>query len=314
MSDDQAFPSNKDVHETATAWWVKCDAGPLSREDRATFEVWLAANPANRAAFDEVSVLCGELRALRPSRAPVASAPVRSGPWLASAVALLAAFLALAFLFNDMPILWRADFYTGTGETRLVTLEDGSQVQLGAKSAMAIHYSAAQRRLTLLDGEALFQAAPNAARPFIVEAAGGTVTALGTAFDIAVENAHADVAVTEHRVAVSSGGQTVFVAEGQQSSFNAGAPATSPVPADIDSVTAWRRGNLIFIDKPLGEVVTTLGRYHHGYVFIPDPALRQLRVTGRFHAADPLGAITALEASLGLHAIHLTNYLVFLRE
>jgi len=314
MNDDPAFPENKEVHEAATAWWVKRDAGPLSREDRAAFEAWLVANPANRAAFDEVSLLCGELRALRPGRAPVASAPVRRGPWLASAFALLAASLALTFLFSDIPILWRADFYTGTGETRLVTLEDGSQVQLGAKSAIALHYSAAQRRLTLLEGEAWFHAAPNSVRPFIVQAAGGTVTALGTAFDIALGNAHADVAVTEHRVAVSSGGQTVLVAEGQQSSFDAGSPASSPVPADIDSVTAWRRGNLIFVDKPLGEVVTALGRYHHGYVLIPDPAVRQLRVTGRFHAADPLGAISTLEASLGLHAIYLTNYLVFLRE
>jgi transmembrane sensor len=217
-------------------------------------------------------------------------------------------------MFNSLPILWRADFHTGTGETRLVTLEDGSQVQLGARSAIALHYCVAQRRLTLLEGEAWFQAAPNAARPFIVEAAGGAVTAPGTAFDITLENAHVDVTVTEHRVAVSSGGQTVLVAEGQQSSFDAGSPASSPVPADIDSVTAWRRGNLIFVDKPLGEVVTTLGRYHHGYVLIPDPALRKLRVTGRFYATDPLGAISTLEASLGLHAIYLTNYLVFLRE
>jgi transmembrane sensor len=314
MIDDPALPNNKDMHETATAWWVKQDAGPLSREDRAAFEAWLAANPANSAAFDEVSMLCGELRALRPSRASVAIAPVRRGPWLASAFAFLAASLVLVFLLNDVPILWRADFHTGTGETRLVTLEDGSQLQLGAKSAIALHYSAAQRRLTLLEGEAWFQTAPNSSRPFIVEAEGGTITALGTAFDIALENAHADVAVTEHRVAVSSGGQTVFVAEGQQSSFDSGSPASSPVPADIDSVTGWRRGNLIFVDKSLGEVVTTLGRYHHGYVFIPDPALRQLRVTGRFQAADPLGAISTLEASLGLHAIHLTNYLVFLRE
>lgn len=312
MNNDPALPKDKEVHETATAWWVKRDAGPMSHDDRAAFEAWLVADAANRAAFDEVSLLCGELRALRPNQ--VATAPARPKPWLIPGFALLTLFLGLVFLFNGMPILWQADFRTGTGETRLVTLEDGSQVQLGAKSAIALHYSATQRHLTLLDGEAWFRAAPNAARPFVVEAAGGTVTALGTAFDVAVENTHADVAVIEHRVAISSGGKTVFVAEGQQSSFDTGTPASPPAKADIASVTAWRRGNLIFVDKPLGEVVTALGRYHHGYVFIPNPAVRQLRVTGRFHAADPLGALSTLEASLGLHAIYLTNYLVFLRE
>jgi transmembrane sensor len=314
MNDDPAFSKNQEACETATAWWVRQDKGPLSRDDRAAFDAWLATDPTNRTAFDEVSFLCEELRTLRPSRARVVSAPARRRPWLASAFALLIASLALAFLFNDISILFRADVHTGTGETRLVILEDGSQVQLGAKSAIAFHYSATQRHLTLFEGQAWFQAAPNAARPFIVEAAGGTVTALGTAFDIVLENVHADVAVAEHRVAVSSGGQTVLVAEGQQSSFGVGAPASAPVPVDIDSIAAWRRGTLVFVDKPLGEVITTLGRYHHGYVFISDPALRQLRVTGRFHAEDPLGAISALEASLGLHATHFTKYLVFLHE
>ena len=314
MNDDRAIAERKDIHETATAWWVKRDAGPLSREDDAAFEAWLAKDPANGAAFDEVSLLCRELRALRPGRALVASTRSRRGPWLIQASALLAASLAMILMFNGLAILWRADFRTGTGEIKLVTLEDGSHVQLSARSAIAVNYHGSQRRLTLLDGEAWFQAAPNAARPFVVEAASGTVTALGTAFDIALENAHADVAVTKHRVAVSSGGETVIVAEGQQSSFDSGTPANSPTLADVDGVTAWRRGNLIFVDKPLSAVVATLGRYHRGYIFIPDPAVRQLRVTGQFNAGDPLGALRSIETSLGLHAIYLTNYLVFLRE
>lgn len=118
MNDDPAFSKDKEAHETATAWWVKQDKGPLSAEDRAAFDAWLATDLANRTAFDEVSFLCEELRALRPSRAPLASAPLRRRPWLASAIALPVASLALAFLFNDMSILWRADFYTGTDETR----------------------------------------------------------------------------------------------------------------------------------------------------------------------------------------------------
>ena len=66
-----------------------------------------------------------------------------------------------------------------------------------------------ERRLTLLEGEAWFEASPNPARPFVVAAASGTVTALGTAFDIALESETARVTVTEHRVAIASQGRSL---------------------------------------------------------------------------------------------------------
>ena len=64
-----------------------------------------------------------------------------------------------------------------TGSTRrwhvkIVTLEDGSRVQLNAGTAIAKDFSGGQRRLTFLKGEALFEVAPDPSRPFTVEAAG----------------------------------------------------------------------------------------------------------------------------------------------
>ncbi|WP_026605593.1 FecR family protein [Methylocapsa acidiphila] len=315
MNDDPAHSANSDIHATATAWWVKADAGPLSRQDQAAFAAWMAEDPAHRAAFDLVSALCGELRGLRSASTLVAATPrPPRRSQLAPAAALLVGSLAAILVIGYLSIRLRTDFRTSTGETRLVVLEDGSQVQIGARSALAVNDKGSERRLTLIEGEAWFHPAPNASRPFVVEAAGGTVTALGTSFDVALEESGAEVAVSEHRVAVSSGGQSVIVEEGRRSGFSWGAPATLPAPIDVDSIAAWRRGKLAFVDKPLGEVVATLGRYHNGYVFIPDPAVRRLRVTGIFDSGRPLDALRAIEASLGLHATYFTNYLVVLLE
>lgn len=308
MSGDKETGGEREAHDAAIAWWVKRDAGPLSREEKKAFDGWLAADPANAAAYGEVAALCGDVRALR-RRAPAATGRRR----LTVASALLAASLAAVSTFDDLRLLWRADFRTGTGETQMVFLSDGSHVQLGAKSAIAVNYSDGRRSLSLLEGEAWFEAAPDAARPFVVAAAGGTVTALGTAFDVALDGSGARVTVAEHSVAIASQGRKTLVGEGRQSAYGPDTPATAPAAVDVDDITAWRRGKLIFVDRPLGEVVDILARYHRGYFVVSSEAIRRLRVTGVFDAADPIGALRAIESSLDLNAIHITDYLVVLR-
>jgi transmembrane sensor len=159
--------------------------------------------------------------------------------------------------------------------------------------------------LVLLKGEALFAVAPDAARPFSVVTPAGTVTALGTAFDVSIQGARTEVTVIEHSVRLSGAGPSLVVAEGAQSAFGPGVAAVAPYPVDTDQVTAWRRGKLIFDGKPLGEVLAVLGRYRRGYVFVVDPAVRGRRVTGVFETADPDAALRAIERSLGLRAISL---------
>ncbi len=313
MNRDQSSREEVERRTTAIRWWTRLDSGALSPSESEEFVGWLTRDPANKAAFDKVVRLWGDLESLRPHvSSPVAPPkPRRFGMTGASAFAVLA--LALLFWFDDLSILWRAHIRTGTGEVRIVTLEDGSHVQLNANSAIAVDYSDQQRRLTLLEGEAWFEISPDPARPFSVVVAGRTVTALGTSFDIVTDNTRTEVTVAEHRVRISSGGPNVIVGEGQQSAFGPGLAVAPPYPVDVDTVTAWRRGKLIFEDKSLGEVIAALRQYHRGYLLIVDPAIRQRRVTGVFEIADPLGAVRALERSLGLHVTYLTDYLVLLR-
>ncbi len=310
--EDSSDPDN--AREAAIEWWVSRKAGPLSREEQAEFETWLARDPANAAAFDDISRMFEHVRGMRPSRRRDRAVTPSRRHRLAGAASLAAASLALFIAFDDLSAFLKSDYYVGAGETKLVTLEDGSRAQLDGKSAIAVHYDAGKRRLTLLEGEAWFEVAPNPARPFVVEAAGATVTAHGTAFDVALDNAGARVTVTEHRVSVLSGGVNVVVAEGQQSSFDRNSVALPPSPVDAESVTAWRRGKLIVEDRPLGEVLAALSRYHRGYVYCIQAATCARSVTGVFGTNNPLRALQEIEASLGLHAIHLTNYMIFLSE
>jgi transmembrane sensor len=300
-------------HDAAIDWWLRRNEGrPLSKKEQAAFDDWLAASEAHRAAFDEVAGLFGHIAKRWPGAGPVRGKRRRTRKLVGGAVA--SAIILALLLIGDAPLYLRSDHHAGVGAVKQVTLEDGSRLELNSRSAVALHFSGAERRIALLEGEAWFDVAPDASRPFVVEAGGGTVTALGTAFDVSLEQGAAHVAVGQHRVAVSSGGRNIVLEEGQQTAYVKGAAAQAPADADLDHVSAWRRRQLMFESKPLGEVVDALARYRRGLVFFADPALRARRVTGVFRIDDPLAALRQIEASLGLRAIYLTKYVIIFKE
>ncbi|MBY6240317.1 FecR family protein [Methylosinus sp. Sm6] len=299
------------AHEAAIEWWVLAKAGELSGARRADFEAWLAADPAHAAAYADIARMFEEARALRPAHAPAKRASRRPTAALA---ALLAASLAVFACFDHLSILLQADHATGVAESKSVTLSDGSRVELDAGSAIALRFEPGRRVVRLLAGEAWFVVAPDAARPFVVEAAGGSVTALGTAFDVALREGGAHVSVGEHRVAVASGGARVEVGERQSTAFETAAPGQPPVSVAADAIAAWRRGALVVEDRPLGEVLATLARYRHGAVLCLRPSTCARRVSGVFSTSEPLTTLREIEFFLGLRAVQLTSYLIFLTE
>ncbi|MBG0810537.1 FecR domain-containing protein [Methylosinus sp. H3A] len=295
------------ARDAAIDWLMRRNEGRLSRREQRAFDAWLAADPAHRAAFGDISEMFGRLTEMRFDRATARAS--RRRPLAAALGAAAALFLGVAF-FDDLSLLIQADVYAGPGGTKSVALPDGSHAQLDARSAIALRYEGGERRVALLAGQAWFEVAPDPARPFVVEASGGTVTALGTAFDVSVEQETTRVTVGEHRVSVASGGRAVTVGEGEQSAYAPGAAALPPSHADLTRATAWRNGSLIFENATLGEVVATLGRYHRGHVFFADPQIATRRVTGVFGANDPVEALREIESALGLRMVALTSYLI----
>lgn len=304
--------SREAAQRAAVDWWMRRRAGPLAGEERAAFEAW-RADPVNAAAYDNIAGLCAHIAALPDAPAARMAVPAR-GLRLAAAASLATASLAAVLLWSDVAILLRSDYSTGTGETRLVALEDGSHVHLNARSAIALRFGPSQRRLELLSGEAWFEVAPDARRPFVVAAAGGEIEALGTAFDVALEDKGARVAVTEHKVRVSSGGAEVVVAEGEQSAYAARSAASRPDSIKAGWIAAWRRGKLIVENAPLREVIAALGRYHHGVVVCVKASICERGVTGVFSTEDPGQSLDAIEKALGARATSFTRFVTLLHD
>lgn len=328
--------SDQDLQD-ARQWFVLLRDDAATAADRRDFSVWLAADPSHRRAWDEVEQLWTRMDAavpalrLREALHPAAPAKPRvSGlshagrsnarqsntglarrGWLKqAAAAALVLCGAAAWYATSHDLL--ADHRTAVSERRSIALADGSRIDLDADSAMSVSFSADQRRLTLHRGRAFFRVAPDAARPFVVAAGGGEVRALGTAFDVKIGPQAVQVAVSEHAVAVTAGGDTMRLNEGSVAAYDARGLGAAAV-ADIASLLSWRQDRLFFQDVPLRDVVADLDRYRAGRIVILDDAVAALPVTGFFHAAQADAALNTIAATLPVRLIRLTDRLVVVR-
>lgn len=320
MDDDVNEDRASDVDRRAAHWVARLDGRPLDDAERAAFRDWLEADPDHRLAFEEAHSAWRSLDLLRRDPGPLRALarPGRRKPvsraGMASIIALLAVgLLALRYQIGDPWIALAADWRTAPGQMRQVTLDDGSLVDLGPESAIAVHFSAEARRVTLLAGDAFFQAAPRAGaerRPFVVEAGQGTTTALGTQFLVEGRADGARVTAVEHRIEIAfdtpeRGDERVVLSPGTAVEYDRSHGLGPVDAADLDEATAWRKGLLVFDSVPLEDVVRKLNRYRRGRIVIANAQLAQRKVSGVFATGDLDGVIRTITAELGASATSL---------
>ncbi|MFG1477310.1 FecR family protein [Xanthobacter sp. V4C-4] len=300
--------------DAALAWFVKVRSGEATAAEQADFARWIAAAGDNRRAFEQLEALWGDLDRLGdPRRAPVAARRAQPArPAFSRRAVLAGGAAAAAGLALGVPYLFRGDLQTGIGEQRALALADGSRVELDADSALDLDFTARARRLTLLRGRAFFDVAPDADRPFSVAAADGVTTAAGTQFSVHRWSDEVTVTVIESAVAIEVGADRLArLKAGEAVSYGA-AGIGETGPASDAEATAWRRGKLIFEDRPLQRVIAEVNRYRRGSILVTNSDLLRLRVSGIFDVNRPDGVLDAITGSLPVRALALTRYLVLL--
>lgn len=266
-----------------------------STSQRRQRETWLAADARHAheyARFERLADRAAGLRddpELQALKARDLAALHRHGwfhpRWALSAAAALV-LLAVDYLVTSSVLQPPppVSYVTALGERRTETLADGSQVVLNTDSAMEVRYTRGRRDIRLQRGEAQYQVAHDAARPFVVSAGDGTVTALGTRFQVRRDAAEAVVTLLEGKVEVAHGQARRTLSPNEQARLSGAGIAVQPI--DPDQANGWLDGWLRFRGAPLGQVVAEANRYSARKLRLGDPALADIPLSGNFHAGD----------------------------
>ena len=322
--------AERPVSEQAAAWLATLSDEACTKEERREFALWLVRANTHVDEFLRVSALTRRLqgarswpdidldqlvsearaensvRLLRPDAAApnfasgrgslrtdgAAPRPASRGRWLALAAAV--SLLALAALFA-----WQRpdgarhgqSYETRRGELRSVALDDGSIVELNAKSRILARFSKAERHIELQSGEAVFRVAHSPERPFRVSTPFADIVAVGTQFNVDARADKTVVTVLEGRVKVMRQPETSsslpVLAAGEQVEIRRERATRHVTRVDPVRVTGWTARRLYFEDTPLAEAVGEFERHSARHIRIDDPALASRRISGTFDASDP---------------------------
>lgn len=318
---NNATPGN--AAEAAAYWIVRLESPSCSPSDRAEFEAWRVASATHAVAYDRAqralalvdrhlgSIELTELgEAVFEQTRPMPAR--RFGPLYGLAASFLLVIAFAAYLqFGDNRLAGSPKavtvFETSVGERSTFSLSDGTTVTLNTNTQLHIQFDMASdiRQLELVRGQAHFDVEKDP-RPFAVVAGDRRIVALGTAFEVWLEDDRAvRVTLVEGRVSVGSASDNgdpatpaplTELSAGQQLTVGPDAPA-NVVQADLARTTAWRSGWLRFREDPLRDVVKEINRYSPQRLTLGiDPRLEQVRIGGSFRTGKTTTFLAAMES------------------
>lgn len=265
----------KEDSDSAADWVVRLQGETAGEADWLAFDGWLAESPAHGPAYDRALSLWCELDAAAPAlRRRLGGVSLIS--WRTSAAAAaLAASLALGWVLIDSHMKLAGDTYeTAIGEHKNVTLADGSHIDLDGATRLTVRLERDGRHVTMEQGEAIYDVAADAARPFIIAAGDRQVRVVGTEFDVRSRKGAFSVTVGRGVVEVSPSegaeGSAVRLTPGDRLDHVAGLPDKRSSGVLAEEVFGWRSGRLVYRERPLSEVVADLNAHYARPVTLTD--------------------------------------------
>jgi transmembrane sensor len=324
MSGERGIQGAGTVAEEAVSWFARLQGEAATGDDWLAFERWLQASPTHADAYDRLERLWVELEADGAAieaalDAPPASAAPRVRPgisrrtWLAAGSAL-AASVAVGVFVNQPRPPPAVVYQTAPGETRQISLADGTRIHLNADSRISVRLEQHVRRVEMADAEAAFDVAHDPARPFVISVGDREVRVVGTEFNLRRRNGKIALTmrrgVVEVRPAGGAPGKPIQLTQGQHLVHREGAPESTLARVEPNAAFAWTVGQLVYSDRPLSEVVEDVSRRLGAQVRVADRRTGALRFSGVLVVDDEASVIRRLEAFLPVKASWTPNGVV----
>lgn len=325
--------NRQQAEEVASRWIAQRETGSWTDADAAALAAWLAESASHRVAYYRFHAAWKEAGRMAVFRTPRAvadevaayAAAVDAAPaeptlltqrrpmaWVARislAASVLIAVVALSWFWLAQQ---GTQFQTAVGGLATIPTADGSRLTLNTDTRLRVAMTKTARRVQLERGEAFFEVAKDAQRPFIVSVGDRSVIAVGTAFSIRHDGNDVRVSVTEGAVKMVPKQNAAQVLADLASEVSredvvllpAGSIATSIAGAvlvkqtdieELERSLTWRSGMLTFRDTPLADAVAEFNRYNQRQIVIEDPAIASIEVGGIFLATNLETFLSLLE-------------------
>lgn len=336
----------RDIDRIAAEWFARVRLDDLSASDKRDFDEWLSADERHRAAYEALGLDWADMRKssklaemaseisadTRPSR------PRVFADWFGRIVRPRAAFAAFGGTALAAMLAWFLFVPAGepggvvgevletrVAEIRNATLDDGSLVTIGAKSALEVVFDDTQRRVVLNEGEAFFSVEKDPERPFLVFAGETVVRVVGTQFDVHRGPDGVEVTVLEGVVEVLEGAvnsKELPEDVDKKHVLTAGQKALSSPTGEVSDVeavsayetAAWRSGRLVYDNASLREVIADANRYYDGRIELASSAIGDLRVSASFRTDEIDTLVNTLTRGLPVDARRPSPGLIVLHE
>ncbi|MFT3967248.1 MAG: FecR domain-containing protein [Sphingobium sp.] len=319
MTADERTPER-----AAAEWFIALREDPDDVELRARFTAWRDADPRHAEAWAEMGETARIIGTAPPERRGYDLPPSTQGRArrhkrcqgiarprrLWKRVTAAAAVACLALVAAPMLTLrMTADHISGVGAVETIRLADGSTVELGPDSAIAVDYSSTARGIRLLSGQAMFEVRRDPARPFRVATRDVTTTVLGTGFEVRMIGDATNVAVRHGRVRVEDGKGARDLGAGEWVHIVSGSPTAAGVAAP-ELVGAWRSGKVPVRNRPIAEAIDEMRPWYSGKIVLADSTLGTKPVTGTYDFRDPARSLNLIVAPYGGRVVRITPWLM----
>ncbi|MDR1866606.1 MAG: FecR domain-containing protein [Bacteroidales bacterium] len=301
---------------------LRCLEGTADRETYEHIRQWAAASPQNRRRYREVLDVLIASGLLKPVDRKMQEriwkrlsakiwGIVKSGKyvrltlgkWVAAAAVLLLAYVAGAKNANPSDHHLQYTFESAENGTSMLMLSDGSKVWLN--KATTLRYGddyGHKKREIALTGEAYFEVARDAGKPFIVKTAQVDVEAVGTQFNVRAypDEPTVSATLTEGSVKVFAGAKEILVEQvGQQVRYDKTGNTIMLKNTNGEQYTAWKDGLMIFDREPIESVFEQMERNFNMVIRLKNRKLADKKITGRFSLNEkPEKILKVLQHSL----------------
>jgi len=315
------------IEAEAIAWFARMHSDVRTRADEDRFEQWLKQDPRHELIYARIASLWRKAgpeinpRLLSGDDRTAPRSPRKSARIALAAMFVAAVAGAVLFLAMHKGLVTEGSFVTAAGAQRRIDLSDGSSITLNTRSEVSVDLAGQYRMVRLIRGEARFNVAKDAARPFIVDTGSARVRALGTSFDVRVSDVHLAVTLLEGRVEVASAQrgavapiEPVVLRPGQQLALELSTGEHKVQGITRERADAWLDHQLVFEAASLTEVVTEANRYLSNPVAIGDPSLEEIHVSGVIRAGSLDSLLGSLEASFPIETRQTPDGPVLIRK